>query len=217
MPPLYEISDAAYTTALLHAAKHATTPVLGILLGRASKTAIQLTRAMPLCHSDLSFHTTPLAETFLHLLEAHTHAQSENTADQLHDQVIGLYFANALPSDMGIGIIPTQIGERIRQTFSDTCVLQIDARLLKPETRAKQHCMRIAVKTAAAGTWTQAILQPIALVVSETALRKVDGFLSERLELPIDITVADFEDHCQNPRSDMFNGRLIAHLQSLTI
>jgi len=60
------VSPLALTTMLLHAAKHGTTCVHGILVGSFSAETVRITSAIPVCHEA---PTKPLVDTSLNLVD----------------------------------------------------------------------------------------------------------------------------------------------------
>lgn len=54
------LTEEALFTILLHAAKHPTSAVNGLLLGTAGPGAVEVARAVPVCHSFITL--TPLLE-----------------------------------------------------------------------------------------------------------------------------------------------------------
>ena len=59
----YDLTEEAYLTILLHAAKYPTCTVCGVLLGKVSSKAFKATAAVPLFH--LSMLLAPCVETAL--------------------------------------------------------------------------------------------------------------------------------------------------------
>jgi hypothetical protein len=63
------VSPQAFVSMAMHAARHSTTVVHGVLIGSSSGHLIKVTDAIPVCHET---PTTPLVETALALVQAQT-------------------------------------------------------------------------------------------------------------------------------------------------
>lgn len=205
--PTYQMVDAAYATIALHAAKYPAT-LTGLLVGTVSSTAsatpvVSITHALPLTHSDLATLTTPLLETALHLASHHAAAQSAS--------LVGLYYAASNPQDSSIPVPPTRLADRLRLISPHACLLVVDAASLTPTSRRAAHCLRVHAKRAPAGTWGRGARPRHVLHVSADALALVDRLLAAPRVLP----VADFEDHCLDPRADWLNVALPGRLSAL--
>ncbi|WIA11820.1 hypothetical protein OEZ85_011910 [Tetradesmus obliquus] len=70
----YDLTEEAYLTILLHAAKYPSCTVCGVLLGKVSSKACTATAAVPLFH--LSMLLAPCVETALAQVEAYAQQQS---------------------------------------------------------------------------------------------------------------------------------------------
>lgn len=77
----------------------------------------------------------------------------------------------------------------------------VDAPSLNPQVRLLQHCFRLCVRKNAT-TWARGACSKKDLVVSNDALKLADMLMRGRLDVHV---VADFEDHCLDPRRDWFN------------
>lgn len=208
---IYKINDSAYIVMVMHSAKYYSA-VCGLLLGAVDKSCVRIEEALPLGHSDLSLYTTPLAETALLLAEQRAILTSR--------ELVGLYFANDIPTDNSIPTPPTRIADRIRDKFSKAVLLHIDATRLTPAVRGQKHCARVCSKGKALGTWGQAVHPDRTLSVSERALRVADRVLTIPTVQGTTINVSDvvdFEDHCLDPRFDWLNADLISRLEAISL
>lgn len=191
------MSDAAYATAVLHAAKHPTA-VSGVLLGQRAETAVRITRALPMSHSALATFTAPLATMALML--------AEEAAESRGERVVGVYFANELADDAGVGTVPTRLAEAVRDAFADACLLVVEAARLAPGVRGLRHCFRVCVRDEGDSTWARGALPDDALCVSKEALKRCDKAIVDSVLVQ---AVVDFEDHCLDPARDWFNSGLL--------
>lgn len=185
----YSLSPSAYHLLCLHATKY-THSITGILLGEKSNDRVELTRVLPVAHSDLSIHTTPLTETALHLCEHYATTQRLCIA--------GVYFANDVVDDTALPTHAVRIADRIRQRFPDAVVLRIDGVRFKALVTGKEHCL---VAYSGEG-WKR---DSGGVLVEEIALRGLDRVLRVQ-------GVCDFEDHLLDPRADWLNLKVLESL-----
>lgn len=210
----YWMTDAAYVVMTLHASKYYGA-VTGLLLGKIEEGCVKIDETVPIAHSDLTIWTTPLTQMALYVTEKH--------AKESNKQVIGLYFANDVPTDQSVPTPPTRIADRIREYFAHAVLLHLDAARLTPEKRESSHCCRVCVKSQKTGTWSRAIKPDTTLNVSSRALAIVHEILTAYFDdtpsIPYDINlrkVADFEDHCLDPRCDWLNDHITKKINSMT-
>lgn len=202
----YEISDVAYLTIVKHLSKH-THAVSGVLLGSLTPSGkVSITRALPIGHSALVISTTPMSETALHL--------AERKAADLNLQLVGAYFGNDVADDASIGTFPTRLTDAVRRHFAGACLLMIQPSSLCVDARKHEHCFRLCVRDGAqAGTWAKGAKPKGDLHVSNAALKVADALLSGKGPVH---DVADFEDHCLDPRRDWFNEDIEVSWRALT-
>lgn len=192
----YEIADAAYLKAVLHSAKYVSA-VSGLLLGEEGTTerVVRIEDTLPLCHSGAQFSPS-LAEVALLL--------ARKVADKRGQSVVGVYFGNELADDRSIGVVPTRLADKVRESFSNAVLLMVDAPRLSPQLRTSAHCFRVCTR---ADTWGKGALPDTALIVSKQALAQSHSLLSHGCAAPY--TVTDFEDHCLDPSQDWFNKHVL--------
>ncbi len=199
--PLYEISDIAYCKVVLHSAKYVTA-VSGLLLGNSTgrNETVKIEDVLPICHSAAAQYSTPVAQCALLL--------AKSVAEERSLQLVGVYFGNEIADDRSIGVVPTRLADKIRQSFPKACLLMIDAPKLAPSERIKSHCFRVCARIDThTSTWGKGTLPETSLAVSEKLLRKCDNLLSTCSAVQ---SIVDFEDHCADPSMDWFNKNLIA-------
>lgn len=81
-----KFSKAAYTKMMLHATKNSTTQIHGILIGTSSSSSINITDAIPICHSA---PTKPIVDMGLRLVQA--------SLDK--EEIVGWYSGNERAGD----------------------------------------------------------------------------------------------------------------------
>ena len=119
------LSHAAYAKVMLHACKHPSASVVGLLLGRLDGKTVEVLDVVPL------FHTAPLApmlEAALGLVEKHCE-QSEGLS------MAGVYFANVLDSDDTVSPVAGRICSRLKAAFSSAVLLQVRREASQKEVR----------------------------------------------------------------------------------
>lgn len=134
------LSEDALLKVLLHAAKHPTTAVNGVLLGTVTggegAAEVAITDAIPTCHSFISL--APVLEAALSQLEAHA---KEQQGTQPGLRIVGYYQANERLSDGELGA-GRRYADRIEAAWPNSVVLLLDGPALQAE---------LAQQTAAEG------------------------------------------------------------------
>lgn len=192
----YAISDSAYLTVVLHAAKHPG-PVHGLLLGRESDGPVSIVDALPVAHSAFAGTTAPTTD--MALLLARAHAATRGLV------VAGAYYAPELADDLDVPVLPTRLADLIRAQCGFACLLVLDATRLHPDRRRTEHCLRLCtmdggVKTASwgKGKWDAEFVE-----VSKGVLQLCDESLKSSPGSAQG--VVDFEEHCLDPALDWLN------------
>lgn len=199
----YAIADTAYTTAVLHAAKHPGA-VLGLLLGSESSGRVTLEAALPVAHSALATGTAPASD--MALLLARAAAAARGLA------VAGVYYAPEVADDGDVPVLPARLADLVRGGCPYACLLLLDARALHPDRRRSTQCWRLCTMEGGAGSaaWGKGQRALDALVVSDGALAAADEGLKDCPSGAQE--VIDFEEHCQDPALDWLNGAAAAAL-----
>ncbi|KAI7844049.1 hypothetical protein COHA_002389 [Chlorella ohadii] len=123
------LSEDALLKVLLHAAKHPTTAVNGVLLGTVSggdgAAEVSVTDAVPACHSFISL--APVLEAALSQLEAHA---KEQQGTQSGLRIVGYYQANERLSDGELGA-GRRFADRIEAAWPHSVALLLDGPALQ--------------------------------------------------------------------------------------
>ncbi|CAH9108040.1 unnamed protein product [Cuscuta europaea] len=142
----YEIHQNAYIKLVLHAIKHKTSAVNGVLLGSTSASAdvVEVVDAIPLFHSQLSI--LPPLEISLFMIEDYC---SNNDLS-----IVGYFHANERFDDVELGTVPKNIADHIHQYFPQTALLLLDAKKLEALLKGKDRSpvMQLYTKDASR-TW----------------------------------------------------------------
>ncbi|RRT72603.1 hypothetical protein B296_00020033 [Ensete ventricosum] len=114
----YEVSQIAYIKLVLHALKHRSAAVNGLLLGRlrqdgGATATVEIADTVPLSHSQIGL--LPALELALIQIEEHFEAQGLS--------VVGYYHANERHDDVELGNAAKKIGDHIFRYFPRAAVL----------------------------------------------------------------------------------------------
>lgn len=205
----YHISERAYIKSVLHAVKHKTSAVNGILIGRVSGDGIEggdftlhIVDAVPLFHSQLAL--LPMLE--LALLQVDEHLALEKGGLQ----IVGYYHANERFDDYDLNPVARKIGDHIVRYCQQAVLLLLDnkqlASLAKDES--KKSVLQLYVRDASR-VWKQGgqagILSGELALKEATANNLLVSYMSEGR----DQRVVDFDEHLEDVTKDWLNRRLL--------
>ncbi|OVA04500.1 Uncharacterized protein family UPF0172 [Macleaya cordata] len=192
----YEIGQNAYIKLVLHALKHKTSAVNGILLGRVVKDeVVEISESVPLSHSQIGL--LPALEIALIQIEDHYGSQGLN--------VVGYYHANERYNDFELGNVAKKIGDHIYRYFPQAVVLLLDNKKLEalPKGKDLSPVVQQLYTRDASKSWRQAgsdgggrltIKEPSSNIVL------LDYISSEKWQ-----EVVDFDDHLDDISKDWLN------------
>ncbi|KAK9841747.1 hypothetical protein WJX81_000331 [Elliptochloris bilobata] len=161
MSPAYTVDSKALLKILLHAAKHPSHSVNGVLLGSvaaatgepgspresAAQPAVTIVDAIPLFHSFLSL--APALEAALF--------QVDTYARQRGCEVVGYYHANERLTDLELGPVARKIADRIQQRNQHACALLVDnAKLGSFVQQKSQDVLQLWTREGGARGWSRA-------------------------------------------------------------
>jgi len=118
------LSADAYSVLFLHCCRYPTRSLNGLLLGKASSDAVQVTQALPLFHTQISL--TPMLEAALLLAEEY--------CQQSGLQIVGYYQANELVDDLELGPFGKRISDKIRSQTPSAAVFVVDGMSMHPSS-----------------------------------------------------------------------------------
>ncbi|KAL5548670.1 hypothetical protein UlMin_003901 [Ulmus minor] len=195
----YEIGQNAYVKLVLHALKHKTSAVNGVLLGRVSpgSDVVEITDSVPLFHSHIGL--LPQLEISLILIEEHYAAQGVN--------VVGYFHANERFDDVELASVAKNIGDHICRYFPQAAVLLLDNKKLEalPKAKDRSPVMQLYTKDASKnwklvgsdGGYSLTTKEPLANVI-----------LSDYISTDKWQDVVDFDDHLDDISKDWLNPEL---------
>nr|CAB3486585.1 unnamed protein product [Digitaria exilis] len=134
----YEVAQAAYVKLALHALKHPSAAVNGLLVGRLIEPSsipavISVVDAVPLSHHPHHLPLLPTLELALTLVEDHLATQGEGLA------VVGYYHANPRRDDADLPAVAKRVGDHIFRYFPRSAVLLIDNKKLEKAIKGKSR------------------------------------------------------------------------------
>jgi len=193
----YILSPTACLRATLHAAKHASEAVNGVLLGEKSDDRVTIVAAQPILHGQLGL--SPMMEVALMQIDAHVKLSGNDNIG-----VVGYYQANCLVDDMDLGVAGSRIADRIQSKCPFACVLMLDNRLLHPSVRKDTTAWSLLVRPSSQGPWvapTPTI--PLHIPSINATLLRLHDILNQNnthQSFPYDLSsLHDFDDHLNHP------------------
>ncbi|KAD3067232.1 hypothetical protein R6Q59_018690 [Mikania micrantha] len=117
----YVIDQNAYIKLVLHAVKHKTSAVNGLLLGRISGEVVEITESVPLFHSS-QIGLLPSLEIALMMMEEYY--------SPLGLSIVGYFHANERFDDLELGTVARNIADHMYRYFPQAAVLLLDNRKL---------------------------------------------------------------------------------------
>ncbi|XP_060199435.1 ER membrane protein complex subunit 8/9 homolog [Lycium barbarum] len=201
MESTYEINQNAYIKLILHASKHKTNAVNGVLIGRISgddNNAVEITESVPLFHSQIGL--LPPLEIALIMIEEYYCDKGLS--------IVGYFHANERFDDSKLGNVAKNIADHIYRYFPQAAVLLLDNKkfeTLSKEGKDRSPVMQLYTKDASR-SWKLVgsdrssrlkIKQPSANVVL------LDYISSGKWK-----DIIDFDDHLDDISKDWVNTEL---------
>ncbi|KAF6145986.1 hypothetical protein GIB67_033345 [Kingdonia uniflora] len=191
----YEIAQSAYIKLVLHALKHKSTAVNGILIGRLinnnNNNLVEISDAIPLSHSQIGL--LPTLEIAL------IHIEEQFVSQGL--SVVGYYHANDRFDDSEVGNVAKKIGDHICRYFPQAALLLLDNKKLQSLPKGNP-ILQLHTRDQSKN-WKQAGLAAgSVLTVKEPSANVVllDYILTEKWE-----SIVDFDDHLDDISKDWLN------------
>lgn len=193
----YELSQNAYIKLVLHARKHKTAAVNGVLLGRVSPqndAVVEIADSVPLFHSHLGL--LPNLEISLIMIEEHYSAQGLG--------IVGYFHANERFDDLELDSIAKNIGNHICRYFPQCAILLLDNKKLEalPKGKDRSPVMQLYIRDASKNWKLVGYDGGCQLLTKEPAANAVlsDYISSEKWQ-----DVVDFDDHLDDISKDWLN------------
>ncbi|PRQ35124.1 putative ER membrane protein complex subunit 8/9 [Rosa chinensis] len=183
----YEITQNAYIKLVLHALKHKTSAVNGILVSRVSpkNDVVEIIDSVPLFHSQLGL--LPQLEISLILIEEHFVTKGLN--------IVGYFHANERFDDHELGSLAKNVGDHIYRYLPQAAVLLLDNKKLGALSKTKDRSPVVQLVGSDGNQLT--IKEPSANVVL------LDHISTEKWQ-----DVVDFDDHLDDISKDWLNPEL---------
>mmetsp|Transcript_31449 Transcript_31449/g.52047 ORF Transcript_31449/g.52047 Transcript_31449/m.52047 type:complete len:190 (-) Transcript_31449:57-626(-) len=182
------LDSEAYCVLFLHAWKHPSKAVNGLLLGTKCDDSIAVKKALPLFHS--SFSLAPMLEAALML------ANEYCKTSQL--QIVGYYQANEMSDDLELGPFGKKIADKIRANCSSAVVLLIDGSKMHP-TASDLQLLPLGADGKRGGA------EPELVNVTKTL-----ADLEECIRQGAQRKVVDFDAHLDDVNKDWLNMKLLS-------
>lgn len=176
MPATYDVSDAAYSKILMHAAKFPSRPVCGVLLGNDTDGKVQILDSLPLFHN---YPLAPALEASMMIVEQYT--------KESKTRIVGCYWANELEGDTSIHRTAKKLGEQIGRECKNACIVVLDNRRIGEGVKDALK-VYIADRSRGAGAAVTSVTGPAAM--------------RNKKLLSVAQAIVDFDDHLANKKLD---------------
>ncbi|KAJ3679844.1 hypothetical protein LUZ60_016122 [Juncus effusus] len=192
----YELSQTAYIKLVLHALKHQSSAVNGILVGRVASdggTTVSISDAVPVSHTSLSL--LPPLEIAL------TQAEEQFGKEGLN--VVGYYHANERYDDSELGLTARKIGDHISRYFPSAPILLLDNKKLEDLIKKKSLTPVVQLYKKDSSKWRSDGSAKLVLKESSANVLLSDFIASQKWS-----EIVDFEDHLDDISKDWLNPNL---------
>ncbi|KAG8365165.1 hypothetical protein BUALT_Bualt18G0075900 [Buddleja alternifolia] len=194
----FEIHQNAYIKLILHALKHRTAAVNGVLLGRSAADGgtVEIVDSVPLFHSQIGL--LPPLEIALIMIEEYYGGKGLS--------VVGYFHANERYDDFELAGVAKNIGDHITRYFPQAALLLLDNKKLEDLLKGKDRSPVMQLYTKDASSWKLvgskgsdqlALKEPSANTVL------LDYISSEKWK-----NIIDFDDHLDDISKDWLNSGL---------
>ncbi|KAL7217268.1 hypothetical protein ACSBR1_029053 [Camellia fascicularis] len=211
----YQIGQNAYIKLILHALKHRSSAVNGVLLGRLSggdsNPVVEIADSVPLFHSQIGLLppleialiqvSPPLILPILDLrIEEYYGAQGLS--------IVGYFHANERFDDSELGNVAKNIGDHIHRYFSQAGLLLLDNKKLEALSKGKDRSPVIQLYTRdSSKSWRLIGDGSSRLTMKEPAANIVllDYISNQKWQ-----DIVDFDDHLDDISKDWLNPELFS-------
>jgi len=189
----YELRQTAYVKLVLHALKHTTCAVNGVLIGRVEGNTVEVTDCVPLFHGQLGL--LPMLELALSQVDEHLATGK--------DEIVGYYHANEQFDNHELSTVAKKIGDHIARHCPQAGILLLDNRLLGALAKGSSKATPVVQLYVRDGSiWK---LSSGGLRLRETTANNLlcDYIKEERQD-----RVVDFDEHLDDVSKDWLNPTL---------
>lgn len=191
----YEIHQNAYVKLVLHALKHRTSAVNGVLVGRLSgDDTVEIVDSVPLFHSQIGL--LPPLEIALIMIEEYYNNKGLS--------IVGYFHANERFDDFELSNVAKNIGDHITKYFPGAALLLLDNKKLEalPKGKDRIPVMQLYTKDASR-SWKLVGSDRLTFKEPSANVILLDYISSQKWK---DIT--DFDDHLDDISKDWLNSGL---------
>ncbi|XP_077246146.1 ER membrane protein complex subunit 8/9 homolog [Tasmannia lanceolata] len=196
----YEMGQKAYIKLVLHALKHKTSAINGILLGRLpnnndNNSVVEIVDSVPLSHSQIPL--LPTLEIALIQIEEHFGAEGIS--------VVGYYHANERFDDFELGNVAKRIGDHIFRYFPHAPLLLLDNKKLEALLKGNDRNPVVQLYTRdASKSWRQDASCQLTMKEPSANIVLMDYISTEKWQ-----DIVDFDDHLDDISKDWLNTDLL--------
>ncbi|KAL3614824.1 hypothetical protein CASFOL_040485 [Castilleja foliolosa] len=192
---LYEIRQNAYIKLVLHALKHRTSAVNGVLIGRSSADAstVEILESVPLFHTQIGL--LPPLEIALIMIEEYYGEKGLS--------IVGYFHANERYDDFELPSVGKNIGDHITRYFPQAALLLLDNKRLEYLHKGKDRNPVMQLYTKDASSWkVVGSKESNQLALKEPSANTVllDYISSGKWK-----DIIDFDDHLDDISKDWLN------------
>lgn len=199
----YQISQCAYIKLVLHALKHQSFSVNGLLLGRllegggGTALTVQISDAVPLSHSQIGI--LPYLE--LALIQVEEHFASEGLV------VVGYYHANERHDDTELSVVAKKIGDHIFRYFPQAALLLVDNNKLEslPKGKGRDPVVQLFIRDSSR-SWRSVGSEGSAQLTTKEPSANI--VLLDYISTKKWNELVDFDDHLDDISKDWLNPNL---------
>ncbi|CAM8949727.1 unnamed protein product [Rhodiola kirilowii] len=193
----YELGQNAYIKLVLHALRHQTSAVNGVLIGRIdSSNVVEIVDSVPLFHTVTSISLLPSLEISLLLIEEYYSNKGLT--------VVGYFHANERAEDVELSGVAKNIGDHIYKYFPQAMILLLDGKKLQVVTKGKDRSPIMQLYTRdSSRNWKQSESEgKNRLTLKEPSANAVllDYISTKKWE-----HIVDFDDHLDDISKDWLN------------
>mmetsp|Transcript_1629 Transcript_1629/g.3374 ORF Transcript_1629/g.3374 Transcript_1629/m.3374 type:complete len:196 (-) Transcript_1629:1091-1678(-) len=190
-----EMAQTAYAKVVLHALKHPSASVNGVLIGKPGSSGLVVTDAVGMMHGQLAL--APMIEVALAQIEAHFTDQGLS--------IVGYYHANERLRDQEMASVGKKVADKIASRCPEAVALLVDCQKLDKLLDPDPPCV-LKLYTRIGGKWKAEETEPSNLKFKEAGTTNLvaDFIQEERFK-----RVYDFLDHVEDMTCDWLNPTLM--------
>jgi len=181
------LDHEAYCLLFMHACKHPSKAVNGLLIGTVKDGDVHASKALPMFHSTLAL--SPMLETALML--------ADELCKQSGLQIVGYYQANEFANDLELGPFGKRISDKIHSRCSSAATLLLDGSSMRPSLE-DLRLIAFGADGKKSGTTPS-------LADGKSTISKLTEYVSNKLQQQL----VDFDAHLDDISKDWLNTDLL--------